>query len=164
VLLERGGALESLQLPQQSGAVRLTPPPASTSANPTMDRVRQLVAQDPSVIADIIRPQPVIAQGKQRGFRVYPGRNAAAFNRLGLRPGDLVTAINGTPLDDPARGEEIFRTLGSAAAANITIMRNGRQNELTLDMASVTAEAEQLLGTQGLGGVDQQAQVPGAPQ
>ena len=41
--------------------------------------------------------------GKLRGMRVYPGTNAQAFNRLGLRPGDLVTAINGTTLDDQTR-------------------------------------------------------------
>jgi len=64
-----------------------------------------------------MRNQPVLMQGKLRGFRVYPGRNRQAFTRLGLRSGDLVIAINGTPLDDPARGDEIFRTIGSASEA-----------------------------------------------
>ena len=58
-----------------------------------------------------MRPQPVFAGGKMRGFRVYPGANRQAFARLGLRAGDLVTAINGTPLDDQDRAQEIFGTL-----------------------------------------------------
>jgi S1-C subfamily serine protease len=70
--------------------------------------------------------------------------------RLGLRPGDLVTAINGTPLDDPARGNEVFRTIGSSSEARITVMRNGRQQELTLNMGQIAAEADQLLGQPGL--------------
>ena len=94
------------------------------------------------LIADIMRPQPVFAQGKQRGYRVYPGRNRQAFTRLGLRPGDLVTAINGTPLDDPARGQEIFQTLGSSSEAHVTVMRNGQQQDLTLNIAQVAQEAE----------------------
>jgi general secretion pathway protein C len=98
-----------------------------------------------------MRPQPVFAQGKQRGYRVYPGRNRQAFVRLGLRPGDLVTAINGTPLDDPSRGQDVFRTMGSSSEAHVTVMRNGQQQDLTLNMAQVAQEAEAVVGTQGVG-------------
>jgi general secretion pathway protein C len=98
----------------------------------------------------------VFAQGKQRGFRVYPGRNRQAFTRIGLRPGDLVLAINGTPLDDPSRGQEIFNTLGSSSEAHVTVMRNGRQQDLTLQMAQIAQEAEALVG----GGNDGAAQPP----
>ena len=150
VVLERAGALESLLLPQQRSLAAATPAPALPAQRPTagdvqiLDRMQKLIERDPGVIGDVMRPQPVFAEGKQRGYRVYPGRNRAAFSRLGLRPGDLVTAINGTPLDDPARGNEIFRTLGSSAEARVTVMRSGRQQELTLNMAQVANEAEQL--------------------
>ncbi|MFO7277796.1 MAG: type II secretion system protein GspC [Pseudomonadota bacterium] len=157
VLLERNGRLESLTLPRQSrgGAVAPPPPmaamPPSESA-PPIERMREMIAQEPGLLSDIMRPQPVFAQGRQRGYRVYPGRNRQAFIRLGLRPGDLVVAINGTPLDDPARGEEIFRTLGSSSEARVTVMRNGRQQDLTLNMAQVVQEAEQLVGGNGAAG------------
>jgi general secretion pathway protein C len=123
--------------------------------------MRRLIADQPGVIADIMRPQPVFAQGKQRGYRVYPGRNRQAFIRLGLRPGDLVTAINGTPLDDPARGQEIFSTIGSASEAQVTVMRNGQQQDLTLNMAQVAQQAEALVGAQE--GVIPSEQAPAVP-
>src|SRR6185312_5026619 len=107
VILDRNGSLESLALPRQgNGALPTAPPPTAAlpAENPIAERMRQLVSSEPGIISDIMRPQPVFAQGKQRGYRVYPGRNRQAFVRLGLRPGDLVTAINGTPLDDPSRG------------------------------------------------------------
>jgi general secretion pathway protein C len=125
------------------------PPVAASGENPAIERMRQLIAEDPGVISDIMRQQAVFAQGKQRGYRVYPGRNRQAFMKLGLRPGDLVTAINGTPLDDPARGAEIFRTLGSSSEARITVMRNGRAQELTLNMTQIASEAEQLIDAPG---------------
>jgi general secretion pathway protein C len=154
VLLDRGGRLEALALPRQfAGTPGAPPPPPPTAApetNPAIERMRQLVTDEPSIVSDIMRQQPVFAQGKQRGYRVYPGRNRQAFMRLGLRPGDLVTAINGTPLDDPARGNEVFRTIGSSSEARITVMRNGRQQELTLNMGQIAAEADQLLGQPGL--------------
>jgi general secretion pathway protein C len=114
--------------------------------------MRQLVTSEPGIISDIMRPQPVFAQGKQRGYRVYPGRNRQAFVRLGLRPGDLVTAINGTPLDDPARGQEIFATIGTSSEAHVTVMRNGQARDVTLNMAQVAQDAEALVGAGAQGG------------
>ena len=148
VLLERNGLLEALALPRQ--LVGNTPPPSLSAAPtaPVIDRMRELVSRDPGIIADIMRPEPVFAGGKQQGFRVYPGRDREAFIRLGLRPGDLVTAIDGTPLDDPARGEQILSTLGSSSEARVTILRNGQQQDLTLDLAAVEQEAESLAGPQ----------------
>ena len=64
-----------------------------------------MISEQPGLLADVLRPQPVMDHGRMNGFRVYPGRNRAAFMRLGLRPGDQVTAINGTPLDDRDRGD-----------------------------------------------------------
>jgi general secretion pathway protein C len=86
----------------------------------------------------------VFAGGKMRGFRVYPGANRQAFSRLGLRAGDLVTAINGTPLDDKDRAQEIFSTLSSSTDARVSVTRNGRQQELSLNLAQISAEADQL--------------------
>ncbi len=143
VVIDRNGVLESLMLPRslQPGAAPPSTAALQTEA-PIMDRMRKLITDDPGLMADIMRPQPVFAQGKQKGYRVYPGRNRQAFTRLGLRPGDLVMAINGTPLDDPARGQEIFRTLGSSSEAHITVMRSGQQQDLTLNIAQVAQEAE----------------------
>jgi general secretion pathway protein C len=151
VVIDRGGVLESLLLPRslQPGAA----PPSTNvlqTETPVLDRMRKLISDDPGLMADIMRPQPVFAQGKQKGYRVYPGRNRQAFTRLGLRPGDLVMAINGTPLDDPARGQDIFRTLGSSSEAHITVMRGGQQQDLTLNIAQVAQEAEGMVGNGGV--------------
>ena len=160
VILDRNGTLESLMLPRQGQGLGMNPapppPPLPTAENPIVDRMRQLIANEPSAISEVIRPQPVFAQGKQKGFRVYPGRNRQAFTRIGLRPGDLVLAINGTPLDDPSRGQEIFNTLGSSSEARVTVMRNGKQQDLTLQMSQIAQEAESLVG----GGNDGAAQPP----
>jgi len=160
VVIDRNGTLESLLLPRQQQTAA-APPSANALQTqvPVMDRMRKLIDEQPGLMADIMRPQPVFNQGKQRGYRIYPGRNRQAFMRLGLRPGDLVTAINGTPLDDPARGQEIFRTLGSSSEAHVTVMRSGQQQDLTLNIAQVTQEAEALAG-QG----DQAPVAPPAPE
>ena len=150
VILERGGQLEALLLPRErkGGTGTTAPPPRDgtamsmpqTAGSQVVDRVRRMIAQDPGSVAEIMRPQPVFANGQQRGYRVYPGRNRAQFARLGLRPGDLVMSVNGTPLDDPQRGMEIFRSIGSSDQVRVTVERNGRPQELVLNMAQIANE------------------------
>jgi len=147
-IIDRNGVLESVMLPRRvaSGMAPPPPPPTAAAANndATLERMRRLVSDDPNVIGQVMRPQPVFAGGKMRGFRVYPGVNRQAFARLGLRAGDLVTAINGTPLDDRDRAQEIFSTLNSSTDARVSVTRNGRQQELVLNMTQIASEAEQL--------------------
>ena len=146
VVIDRDGRLESLSLPRQLAGN--APPPSSTALqneNPAIERMRRMISEQPGLLADVLRPQPVMDHNRMNGFRVYPGRNKAAFMRLGLRPGDQVTAINGTPLDDRDRGEQILRTLGSSSEARVTVIRQGQQQELTLNIAQVAQEADSLV-------------------
>ena len=108
-----------------------------------MQNLRRLVENDPGVLSQVMRAVPSYdsAAGKLRGFRIYPGRNRAAFNNLGLRPGDLVTAINGAALDDPQRGQEIMNTVETSDRATVTIERGGQAQDLTLNIAQVATEA-----------------------
>jgi len=122
------------------------PPPSAGALqggdNPAIERMRRMISEQPGLIGDVMRPQPVMDHGHLNGFRVYPGRDRMAFARLGLRPGDQVTAINGTPLDDRDRSEQILRTLSSASEARVTVIRGGQQQDLVLNIAQVAQEAD----------------------
>lgn len=169
VILDRSGQLEALLLPRQyqgSAASAAALPSAASAAPPSglADRVRRMIAQDPGSVAEIMRPQPVFANGQQRGYRVYPGRNRQQFAKLGLRPGDLVMSVNGTPLDDPQRGMEIFRSIGSADSVRVTVERNGRPQELVLNMAQIANPAQDLTsGAEGMVPMDQTPPMPPEP-
>ena len=144
VILDRGGKLEALLLPKtfKGGG---TPPPTARpamAASPNLSQQIQAMAQgNPGAITQIMRPQPVFANGQQRGYRVYPGRDRQRFARLGLMPGDLVTEINGTPLDDPSRGMEILQSIDSASEVTVTVERNGQPTQININTAAVAAEA-----------------------
>jgi general secretion pathway protein C len=150
VILDRNGSRESLLLPRLAGggagmAPRVASlPAASANGNASLaDSVRQILAQNPSASGELLRPQPVFAGGSLRGYRVYPGRNRAQFAQLGLRPGDLVLAVNGAALDDPNRGLETLRGIGQGGAVTLTIDRGGQQQQLTIDPAAVVQEMQQ---------------------
>lgn len=172
VLLERGGAIEALALPRQllAGGARpsASSPPQTGVVNPQgaalAENVRRLVANDPGIVGELMRPQQVFQNGQMRGFRVYPGRNRAQFSKLGLQPGDLVTSVNGTPLDDPQRGAEIFRTIGSSPSVHVTIERNGRTQEITLNMSQAASQVQELEAASGSSpGMIPMNQVPQMP-
>ncbi|HKE93543.1 MAG TPA: type II secretion system protein GspC [Povalibacter sp.] len=139
VILDRGGKLEALVLPTQSLAgVQMSQAPAPRpQQSQFQENLRRIAETNPGAFAEIVRPQPVFANGVQRGYRVYPGRNRQQFAKLGLQPGDLVLSINGTPLDDPQRGMEVFNTLGSSDRVTVTVERDGQSRDLTLNTAQV---------------------------
>ena len=141
VILDRNGQLETLSLPRPSTAgiiTRSAAAPRPANNGQFADNLRRIAETNPTAFAEVVRPQPVFANGVQRGYRVYPGRNRQQFAKLGLQPGDLVLSINGTPLDDPQRGMEIFNTIGTSDRVSVTVERNGQSQELTLNTAQIT--------------------------
>jgi len=173
VLLDRGGTLEALTLPRQSlaggprPAADLGPRPVAP-VNPQgavlAENVRRLVANDPGVVSELMRPQAVYKNGQMSGFRVYPGRNRAQFSKLGLQPGDLVTSVNGTPLDDKQRSNEIFNTISSSPTVHVTIERNGKSQDLTLNMSQAASQVQELEAASGANsGMIPMNQVPQMP-
>jgi general secretion pathway protein C len=141
VLLDRGGALEALMLPRKSAVSG--PPPVAATPTPGQ-RLQALAQNNGALLGGLVRAQAVFQQGKLQGYRIFPGTrsNPAAFAQLGLRAGDMITAVNGTPLDDPNRALDILQTLSSTSSASVTLLRNGAQQYVALNLAAVANEAE----------------------
>jgi general secretion pathway protein C len=137
VILNRGGRLETLRWPEEpsseaaAGAsfepIGMAPPRAETSRP-----LRQLI-ENGTWLTDIVRPALHVQDGQVIGFRVSPGRDRAAFEALGLRPGDVVTDINGTVLDDPSQSLRIFESLTESTQANVTVLRDGVAQVIVID-------------------------------
>lgn len=149
VILNTGGALEALKLPKEfpEGAqaqVRRSVP--TTSEAPAPDptpSIQQVVTENVTKLADVIRPTPYFVGGEQQGYRVYPGRDRKQFAALGLRPGDLIKSVNGASLTDPQQAMEIFQSLGEAEQVTVTVERNGQPQVLTLSTSQLTLDDEQ---------------------
>jgi general secretion pathway protein C len=157
VILDRGGTLETLVLPRLlpggRASVRKIGGDARTVA--AVDNIRRMVQQDPGILDQVMRTVASYdsTAGKLRGFRAYPGRNRAIFNKLGLKPGDLVTAINGQTLDDPQHSQEVFNTIQSSDRVTVTIERGGQKQDISLNIAQVAGEAtKDLEGDSSSGG------------
>ncbi|MEE9351980.1 MAG: hypothetical protein V3U78_06935, partial [Thiotrichaceae bacterium] len=60
-------------------------------------------------------------------FRLSPGKNRKLFRKLGLRPGDIVTQVNGVTLDSPAKGLMVLTELSSAESISIVVKRGDQE-------------------------------------
>jgi general secretion pathway protein C len=166
VILDRAGTLETLLLPRLlNGGPRPAVPHhvEATRTAQTVRDIKHMVEQNPSVLDQVMRVVPSYdsAAGKLRGFRAYPGRNRAIFGELGLKAGDLVTAINGQPLDDAQHSQEVVNTLQSSDFATVTIERGGYKQDISLNLVQIGAQATKELTGESPGGGG--ATAPGAP-
>jgi general secretion pathway protein C len=130
-----------------------------------VENVRRMVQQDPGLLDQVMRTVPSYdnAAGKLRGFRAYPGRNRNIFNKLGLKPGDLVTAINGQPLDDPQHSQEVFNTIQSSNTVTVSVERGGQKQDITLNVAQVATDASKDLESEAGAAPAPGNPPPGAP-
>jgi hypothetical protein len=170
VILDRNGALETVKLPRLLPAgSAVMPTTRRAGADPrtaaVVDNIRRMVQQDPSILDQVMRTVPSFdnAAGKLRGFRAFPGRNRQIFAKLGLKSGDLVTAINGTQLDDPQRSQEVFNTIQTSDHVTVTVERGGQKQDISLNIAQVAAQATQDLEQGQNGPQAQPGSMPAQP-
>ncbi len=136
VVLNERGLLTSLKLPREfkdapvSTTRRATATTRQTSNN--ANSLQSVVTQNLTKLTDVIRPTPYRVNGEQVGFRVYPGRDRRQFAALGLRPGDVITDIDGQPLSDASQAMQVFQSLGTAEQVTVTLQRDGTAQTLTL--------------------------------
>ncbi len=144
VLLNRNGRLETLRLPKELAAssVPMGMPSPLPQAQPPSGSLREVITENATRLTDIVRLAPHVQEGQVVGFRVNPGRDRATFEALGLQPGDVVTDINGTVLDDPSQGLQVFQSLGESSQANVTVLRDGVPQVIVIDTTQLQSLQE----------------------
>ena len=100
--------------------------PEANAGDTNLGNFRQQVAQNNLRLLEVIRPSPVSEKGQLTGFRVVPGQNEALFRQTGLQAGDVVTGINGTPLNSNASSLRAMQGLMNSASADLTVLRAGQ--------------------------------------
>ncbi|MBL0162842.1 MAG: hypothetical protein IPP82_04065 [Xanthomonadales bacterium] len=147
---EPAGQVAPIPADQRNGKpLRNTSPNAATNPDPmpifappqlahgaldwqkTMDKI----GGSPADLVKNVRIDPVIDNGQIAGVRVSAANgDGAMLAKLGLRPSDIVTAVNGVAVDSAARGQQILETLGSANSVRVTVSRGGVPTEITVQL------------------------------
>ncbi len=135
VLLERQGQLEILRLPKDSNIGKLISTAATKSAKTNaLSSMRQNIMKSPTSFAEYALPIIVKENGKQIGYRLQPQKKGDVLAEMGLKPSDVITSVNGVPLDNPQNSIGALRKLTTAREVNITVKRNGVEVPLNIQL------------------------------
>lgn len=158
VLLQSGRGLETLRLPEEDGAYiefkaeqpqqqpAFTQEGSGPSAQLPMGAPAEAIAgtdgvstgnaqslrdlrrefiRNPASLAEYAQAEPV-----DKGYRLTFVQDNPIVQKLGLQNGDVVTSINGIPLDKPENGVRALRKLMKAREVQLTVVRNGQEQQL----------------------------------
>ncbi len=141
VVLNRGGRLESLQLVKDEELGAITRQERSRPALPTgspgqqLASIRQEILQNPTSFGNYAVPVVVKKNGKQLGYRLQPQQQGNQLMReVGLQANDVITEVNGIKLDNPQNGIGALRQLSTANRVSITVLRNGAEVPLSVQL------------------------------
>jgi len=77
-----------------------------------------------------IDEHPVFQDHKFHGFRI--AGLAPQYASTGIVPGDVITKVNGMPIERPEQAIEVFRSLEIASELHIDYDRDGAPHEVRL--------------------------------
>jgi S1-C subfamily serine protease len=82
------------------------------------------------------------------GVVVFQVQPRSAADRAGLRKGDVITALNGAPVNDPNSFRNLIAATGPGTEVALTIRRDGKEQEVRATLGEFTPQAEQQRGEQ----------------
>jgi general secretion pathway protein C len=145
VILERSGRFETLRLDRNKNSGAGTGPSAAAAVvqsnvatrggdATTLAELRSELLKEPGRASQYVRLQPVYTEGKLQGYRLYPGANRSLFQSVGLRAGEMVTSVNGVPLDDAAKALQLLGDLRDVNELALTLERGGETRSINLNL------------------------------
>lgn len=142
VVLERAGRYETLRLPKERlemATPAASAPRGNAAASSTLTgRLRELresIKNNPQEIMNMAEILPVVQDGQLRGYRIQPRRHQELFRAAGLSPDDVVTAVNGIPVTDPAQFAKLTTQLAAAATLRLSLERpDGSADEISIHL------------------------------
>jgi general secretion pathway protein C len=156
VVLDNGGTYELLVLFEKSKigtAIPAAPAQAKApAANAQIDKrgdaeatslaqsYRERLYQNPQSLADVVNISVVREGDALLGYRVTPGKDQEQFTKLGFKPGDLVTSVNGISLDNPANTMVLYNAMRDAGEVVVELQRDNQPLTLSVNLDSGASE------------------------
>ena len=88
---------------------------------------RKRFLENPGSVMGLLSIAPVTKDGALFGYRLQPGRESGMLQRFGLRPGDILTGVNGVSLNSTDAGLDALKQLTSAKEISLDVARGEKQ-------------------------------------
>lgn len=148
IILKRNGKLETLRLPKskvdskafynstasnkgRSPVNHVTSNRTNQSQSQRLREMRDTLLKDPAKIWQQIRINPVMKNGEVQGYTLAHN-DRKLMKALNLRKTDIITAVNGQSLSDPATLYGLMGSLSGQPSLELSIERNGQPQTLQL--------------------------------
>jgi general secretion pathway protein C len=96
-------------------------------------RDRMVTKELPTILMSAAS-EPVVENGKIKGFRLFQFEPGSIFEKLGMQDGDIVESINGVPLNDVARTIQFLNGLKAERDVELSVVRDGKPVKLNLNV------------------------------
>lgn len=136
VRIQRDNRIETLALQDDVGS---SPGGQSPGGSPPSDDETEFsVAEDELSAALANLPQllsqaravPYFRNGQSIGMRLFAIRGGSMYEKLGLKNGDIILAVNQNSLSDPAQALKLFEQLKSERSISVKLERNGQAKDM----------------------------------
>lgn len=77
-----------------------------------------------------VQVEPSLADGRFRGWTIVDLRPSTFWAPVDLKPGDVVTSVNGLPIERETEAWDAFESLRTAGELRIAYDRNGVERTL----------------------------------
>jgi general secretion pathway protein C len=99
-------------------------------------RYRRALYESPEALASLLTVSPVQSDGAIIGYRISPSKERAAFDALGFKTGDVVTAVNGLSLSDTTNTLKLYTLMKEATEATFDMTREGGNVTINVDLTN----------------------------
>jgi type II secretory pathway component PulC len=110
------------------------PAPAPSAPPHVLARstVRATVAQGLGALLQHVEfdDKPAQVGGKFHGFRIAALHDASWWNGVDVKVGDVITLVNGLPIERPEQAQRAFESLESASELRVSYERDSEPREL----------------------------------
>lgn len=107
----------------------------SAPPGPSPAKLRHELKNNPKSVSDYMRLRPYAKGGHLKGYRVYPGKFPKLFQNSGLKPGDIVTQVNGIDLDNPKANMRAMSQIKKAnGPVHLVVQRGGKSVHVTVQI------------------------------
>jgi type II secretory pathway component PulC len=108
------------------------PAPVAPVHQLARSRIRAAVGQGLGAFLQHVEldDNPVQVGGKFHGFRIAALHDASFWNGVDLKAGDVVTLVNGFPIERPEQAQRAFESLESASELRVSYERDSEPREL----------------------------------
>ena len=86
-------------------------------------------------ILPVVEPADSPQAGALRGLQIRHGSRQDFLSAVGLQQGDLITGVNGNPLQDAAQLPQLLQQMSDSPTVALQIVRDEQQVNVQIDRA-----------------------------